>query len=132
GKSTLARQFLAVEGSDLLSDDRIIVRRPNGVWRAYGTPWPGELGIITNASAVLAGILFLSRGEGFRLRTLRPQAALDRLLPATSILWFEPRLLAAQLETCEDLLRQVPAFELAWSPGPAIVDSITGLMKQLP
>lgn len=131
GKSTLARQFLAVGETGLLSDDRIIVRRMNGAWQAYGTPWPGDAGVATNASARLKGILFPARGKDLRLQPLDPQVALERLLPATSILWFEPELLTLQLQTCEHLLRQVPAFELAWSPGPAVVAFIADLANQL-
>jgi hypothetical protein len=131
GKSTLAQQFLATGGAGLLSDDRIIVRGLDSAWQAYGTPWPGDAGVAVNAGAELTGILFPARGEGIRIQRLSPQAALDRLLPATSILWFEPELLTGQFETCERLLRQVPAFELAWSPGPAIVEFVADLMRRL-
>jgi hypothetical protein len=131
GKSTLTRQFLARGRPTLLSDDRIIVREMGGGHLAFGTPWPGDAGVAVNASAPLAAILFPARGKETRIRELSPQAALDRLLPATSILWFEPELLASQLETCERLLRAVPAFELAWSPEAGVVDDVVEFVRRL-
>jgi hypothetical protein len=131
GKSTLTRQFLARDWPTLLSDDRVIVREMGGGHLAFGTPWPGDAGVAVNASAPLAAILFPAKGEETHIRALSPQAALDRLLPATSILWFEPELLAGQLETCERMLREVPAFELAWSPAAGVVDDVLEFVRRL-
>jgi hypothetical protein len=131
GKSTLTRQFLARGWPTLLSDDRIIVREMGGGHLAFGTPWPGDAGVAVNASAPLAAILFPARGDKTSITALSPQAALERLLPATSILWFEPELLASQLETCERLLRAVPAFELAWSPALGVVDDLLEFVRRL-
>jgi hypothetical protein len=131
GKSTLARQFLARGWPALLSDDRIIVREMDGCHVAFGTPWPGDAGVAVNAGAPLAAILFPARGDATRIRELSPQAALDRLLPATSILWFEQELVPDQLATCERLLLNVPAFELSWSPGTGVVDDVQEFARRL-
>jgi hypothetical protein len=131
GKSTLARQFLGRDRSVLLSDDRIIVREIDGRPMAFGTPWPGEAGVAVNAGAPLAAILFPARGGDTRIRELSSQAALDRLLPAASMLWFELELLSGQLETCERLLRDVPAFELSWSPGTGVVEELQEFVRRI-
>jgi hypothetical protein len=131
GKSTLARHFLARGWASLLSDDRIFVRRTNGAHLAFGTPWPGDAGVALNAGAPLVAILFPARGMQTRISELSPQAALERLLPAASILWHEPELLTHQLESCEHLLRDVPAFELAWSPSNGVVDDLHAFLRRL-
>jgi hypothetical protein len=131
GKSTLARQFLARHGSRLLSDDRIIVRRMDGINHAFGTPWPGDAQIAVNESAPLAAILFPARGAGMCIRELSPQNALHRLLPATSILWHEQELFSSQLAFCERLLRDVPAFELAWSPKTGVAGQVLEFVGKL-
>jgi hypothetical protein len=131
GKSTLARQFLASDGSNLLSDDRIIVREIDVGHVAFGTPWPGDAGVAVNASAPLAAILFPAKSSQNRIRRLSPQDALDRVLPATSILWHEQELLFSQLATCERLLRNVPAFELSWSLNTGVVEYVQEFVKRL-
>lgn len=131
GKSTLARQFLARGSTGLLSDDRVIVRGTGRRYAAYGTPWPGDAGVATDAGAPLAALLFPARGVETRIRELEPRAALDRLLPATSMLWHERDLLASQIETCERLLLDIPAFELAWSPGAGVAGDVCEFVGRL-
>jgi hypothetical protein len=122
GKSTCTRQFMARGWPALLSDDRIIVRELGERFRAFGTPWPGDARVAVNASAPLGGIFFLARGDRHAAVPLSPQEALPRLLPVTSLLWFERELLAEQLATCERLLQRTPAFELRFRPTPDLVD----------
>jgi hypothetical protein len=131
GKSTLARQFLAAGWASLLNDDRIIVRQIDGCHVAFGTPWPGDVGVTVNASAPLAAILFPARGAETRINELSPQAALDRLLPCTSILWHEKELLLSQLDACEHLLRDTTAFELSWSLANGVVEDVREFMRRL-
>jgi hypothetical protein len=131
GKSTLAQQFLMRGTSGLLSDDRIIVREMEGRHVAFGTPWPGDAGVAVSDGAPLGAILFPAKGADTCMRELSSQAALDRLLPAASMLWHEQELLTSQLETCERLLGSVPAFELSWSPGAAVVDAVQDFMRHM-
>ena len=42
GKSTLTRLWNQVGDVEILSDDRTIVRKKDGVYWMYGTPWHGE------------------------------------------------------------------------------------------
>src|SRR5258706_10939711 len=41
GKTTTARLWQST-ASDIVSDDRVVVRPENGGWTMYGTPWHGE------------------------------------------------------------------------------------------
>ena len=70
GKSTVAA--LAPEGS-VLTDELSLVRRDDGVWRAYGTPFWGEFRAgDSNTSAPIAGIFRLVQAEENRIAPLRP------------------------------------------------------------
>ena len=69
GKSTVAS--LAPEGS-VLTDEVSLVRREDGVWRAYGTPFWGEFRAgDLNVSAPIAGIFRLVQAENNRVTPLR-------------------------------------------------------------
>ncbi len=69
GKSTVAS--LAPEGS-VLTDELSLVRREDGVWRAYGTPFWGEFRAgDSNTSAPIAGIFRLVQAEENRVTPLR-------------------------------------------------------------
>lgn len=116
GKSTVSRLLGNGHGARFLSDDRVILRRFGGKLSMYGTPWPGDAGIARNESAPLKAICFLRQADGTRLRRLNPDEILERLLPVTSIPWYESRLTEEALSLCEFLIERYPAYELAYRP----------------
>ncbi len=122
GKSTLARLFNASIGQNnpgvlVLSDERIVTRKVNGTFKAYGTPWHGEEGTTRNKCVPLSGIFFLNHGKENRAKPLKPQQALERLLQVTSIPWYDRDVMPGVLLFCEELLTRVPLFEFHFTPG---------------
>ncbi|MDO4982821.1 MAG: hypothetical protein Q4E35_04610 [Eubacteriales bacterium] len=64
GKSTHTAKYLkAFPDAVIINDDKPALRRIDGKWYAYGTPWCGKDGINENMSAPIAGICFLHRGD---------------------------------------------------------------------
>ena len=124
GKSTLTRQFAARQEMGLLSDDRIVVRKKQETFYAYGTPWPGEAGIAVNASAPLAGIFFLAQGTANTITALGVRQALERLLPVTSIPWYDREVVPKMFAFCEDVMTHVPTYELSFTPDRKVVEVV--------
>lgn len=129
GKSTLATHLAGREGIRLLSDDRIALRKDGGRFLAYGTPWPGEQGAALNESAPLSGVYFLCHADADEIVPLRPQEAAERLMPVTSIPWYDPEPMTRILQVLDVLVARVPAFEFRFKPGPeamALLESQAG------
>jgi|MudIll2142460700_1097286.scaffolds.fasta_scaffold03193_7 hypothetical protein len=124
GKSTLIRQFLAKQRGEVLSDDRIVVRMVDGTFTAYGTPWPGDAAIAANKSVPLSGIFFVSHGGDNRVREISRKEAFERLLPVTSIPWYDKEMTEKLLVFCEDMVSHVPAYELYFRPNGEVVDIV--------
>ncbi len=122
GKSTLSLLLSGQSDINLLSDDRMAVRKTGSSYRAFGTPWPGNAGIAINRDMPLSAVLFLRHAEHSRIEAVSSQEALERLLPVASILWYERQIVPAVLSWCEDLFSQIPAFELRFRPDPEVVD----------
>lgn len=112
GKSTLSRFLSLDKNVELLNDDRMVVRKRKGRFRAYGTPWPGELGVVNNRSAPLSGLFFIHQGSTHRIRKIEPSEALERLLPVASIPWYDRTIVPRMLNFCEDLMGSIPAYDL--------------------
>ncbi len=113
GKSThirLWREHLPLPVT-VVNGDKPIVRRVDGRYFAYGTPWSGKEDWQTNTSVPLTGLCFLERGEQNTIQRLAPQEAVIRLLKQV---YLPP--VAAQtarvLEMADELLRQTPAYLL--------------------
>ncbi len=122
GKTTISRQFVAKGYSDMLSDDRVVVRKIGNLFRIYGTPWPGEGGIAINKSFPFAGIFFLSHGDSNRIEELNPQKVLERLLPVVSVPWYDSETMTTILSFCEDLISRIPTHTLHFRPDKEVVD----------
>lgn len=122
GKSTLTRLFAGRVHVELLSDDRIVAVKDDGRFMSYGTPWPGEEGIAANKGAPLSGLFFISHGLQNCIEDIRPQKALERLLPVVSIPWYDRETMARILLFCEDLISNVPSYELHFKPGAGAAD----------
>lgn len=123
GKSTLARQFMQQEGSrrSVLSDDRMIVRQVGGNFRAYGTPWPGEEGAALNRSMSLSAILFLAHGERNKISEIDKKEALERVLPVTSIPWYDSQVMEKVLHFGEEMLANIPCYEIQFVPDAQVI-----------
>jgi hypothetical protein len=122
GKSTLSRNLICQEGIDILSDDRIAVRKTTDGFDAYGTPWPGEAGIAINRRVPLVGIFFIRHALENKVIEFDSRAGIRRLLPVTSIPWYDRNAMPKILDFCEDLISRTPTYELSFKPGAEVVD----------
>lgn len=132
GKSTISRLFAAegLRGMErlVLSDDRIIVREIDGCWTCWGTPWPGDAGYAENVGVPLKALMFLHKAGETRITPLAPGQAARRLFPTISCPWYDKDRLPHVLETCEHLLRTIPAFEFAFTPDQRAIEAFTGFV----
>lgn len=122
GKSTLSKQFTSKAHMEILSDDRIAVRKTDNIFKTFGTPWPGEGKIAVNKNAPLAGIFFITHGNNNRISEIGPQQALEKLLPVVSIPWYDRKIMTKILLMCESLTSGIPAYELYFKPDTGIAD----------
>ena len=115
GKSTLSRKF-ELHGHEVLSDDRIAVRKIKEDFRMFGTPWSGEAGIAKNKDLPLQGIFFIRHGEENTVRKILPAEAVERLMPVTSIPWYDKSALNQILIFFDEFVSACPAYDLCFRP----------------
>lgn len=110
GKSTHTAKYLkAFPGAEIINDDKPALRRIDGCWYAYGTPWCGKDGINENTSAPIAGICFLHRGDEQlrRLGALEAVGYLHKHANGRS----NPEQAQKVMRLLNKLIREVPVFE---------------------
>lgn len=115
GKTTMAR--LAPPDAEVLTDEASYVRKVDGRYFAYGTPFAGELGVPgKNVSAPIAALYLLKKGPGNRLDEIAPAEAVGRLL--RNILFFaqQPELVRDVFEAACSFVAAVPVFQLTFFP----------------
>ncbi len=131
GKSTLTELLAGAPDLAPLSDDRVIVRRSVNGARVFGTPWPGEADVAANHHAKLGAMVILRQANQNGFRELSPGQALERLLPTVSILWYDEELTTAALAWIDELLREVPAYELSFRRDGGVAETVDELFSQL-
>ena len=118
GKSTHTRLWQQVfgEAAQIINDDKPALRRLDGQWFAYGTPWCGKDHINVNRKVPLQGICFLKRGEENRIRRLAPLEATAAILTQTMRKFKQVEYLDLLLSHVDKLVREIPIYELECLP----------------
>lgn len=130
GKSTTTRLWTEREDVDVLSDDRIIVRRdPSnpGRMRIYGTPWHGEAMYASPESARLSRILILQHGHGNALIPLSSSEAAAELFARSFVPFHRHEYVDSALEFLQELVEAVPVYRYEFEPDQRAVDTILNL-----
>lgn len=122
GKSTLAKGVADSGKFELLSDDRIVLRKFKDDFKAFGTPWPGDAGNALNKSYPLKGIFFIEQSPYNRKVKINSEKAVEKILSVSSIAWYDSELVSEMLSFCEELILNVPVYELHCGPDIRIED----------
>lgn len=113
GKSTHILQWRRAFGKEIfvVNGDKPIVRRKNGVWYAYGTPWCGKENLQTNTSAPLAAVCFIKRSPENSITRLDLNLAAEKIMHQI-IVPKDPLMAMTTLELLDKMIRSVPVWEL--------------------
>jgi hypothetical protein len=124
GKSTLSRLWAKRRGVEILSDDRVIVRRQNGSLRLYGTPWHGEEAFAARGGVELSRIFFIRHGSQNHIRKLPVAGAVRKMLKCSFPPLWDAGGMAAALELFHHVGGAVPCAELAFVPDHTAIDFV--------
>jgi hypothetical protein len=132
GKSTTARLWKRhVPGARLLSDDRVVLRPGRRGVRVYGTPWHGDGGFATPASAPLGALFFLRHGKKTRLVPVGTAEAAARLFARSFPPPWDTEGLEGALDACADAAAARPAFDLFFRPDRTAVAAVRAVVRGL-
>jgi hypothetical protein len=128
GKSTTTRLWTEREDVEVLSDDRIIVRRDTpddpSRMRMYGTPWHGEAMYASPGSAPLARIFVLEHGHGNILTRLSPSQAVAELFARSFVPFHRHEYVDSALQFLQEVVDAVPVYHFSFEPDERAVDTI--------
>lgn len=118
GKSTHTRLWQKAFGerAQVFNDDKPVLRRLDGKWYAYGTPWCGKDGINQNKKVPLAGICFLEQSKENKIRRLQGNDIFQRIFRQTIYRIHTPKKMELLLENMDLLIREIPIYLLENRP----------------
>jgi hypothetical protein len=124
GKSTTARLWQAQSGVQLLSDDRIILRKIDGRYYMYGTPWHGDAGVASAACAPLSSIFLLEQSPTHQLVPLSQAQAAAELFARCFVPHYCEQGLRFTLSFFDELSRSIPCSTFRFAPTENAVEAI--------
>jgi hypothetical protein len=124
GKSTLARLWAQKQGIEILSDDRVIVRRQNGSFYLYGTPWHGDEAFAAPGGVELSRIFFIRHGPRNDIRKLSAAGAVREMLKCSFPPLWDAAGTAAALELFHGVATSVASAELTFVPDSRVIDFV--------
>ena len=137
GKSTTTRLWKRQVPVDVLSDDRIIVRRaftdsarsvgqecPTHMFLMHGTPWHGEAAFASSGRAPIRRIFLLEHGPGNRIEPLSRSSAVGELLARSFTPFYQPRFVDPVLALLEELVESLPCYRFQFVPDHSAVERI--------
>jgi hypothetical protein len=132
GKSTMADLWKGRAGATILSDDRVIVRKRDGRFWAYGTPWHGDVSICSPERVPLDHIFVLRHGAETRIRRLEGPSALASLFVRSFATYWHPQGLDFSLGFLGRVSSEVPCHELEFLPDPTAIDFVRAVCDGQP
>ena len=129
GKSTLATMWDQENGIDILSDDRVIVRKQGREFRVYGTPWHGEASFGSPREARLERIFFLSHGRENSVKDMTGIDPVSHLLTCSFPPLWDSQGMEVALEFFSQVAAQVPCKELSFKPEKSVLALVKKIVK---
>jgi hypothetical protein len=129
GKSTLARMWAQENGVDILSDDRVIVRKQDREFRVFGTPWHGEAAFGSPRETILERIFFLSHGKENSVKDVKGLDPVSHLLTCSFPPLWDSQGMEFALEFFSQLASQVPCQELSFRPEKSALALVKKISK---
>jgi hypothetical protein len=128
GKTTISRLWHGVPGVKVLSDDRVIVRKRDGQFWMYGTPWAGDAGFASPTSVPLERIFVLAHTSQNSVADLKPPEVVADLLQRSFLTFWDAAGMEYSLGLLDELSHALPCHSLGFAPDRQIVDFVRNVL----
>ena len=113
GKSTHRSLWMKNFGDrvTVINDDKPLVRKIDGIFYVYGTPWKGKEGFGENIRVPAKALCFLSRAKENSIGEIDTISVVSKMLNQT-VRPAQPELMSKLLDLIDGFLSQVDCFDL--------------------
>lgn len=124
GKSTQAELWRRCRGAEVVNGDRALVRKANGVWTAFGSPYCGTSDICLDVAAPIRAVVILGQGPENIARPASVREGLAALLDGLSYDAWDHSQVGAVMALAEDLICRIPIIRLDCRPDEGAVEAL--------
>jgi hypothetical protein len=121
GKSTIAELWRSQSGSTVLSDDRVIVRKKDGQFWIYGTPWHGDVPAHDPVTVPLSQIFIIQHARQNQISPLKPVECASRLFVRSFPTFWYSQGVEFSIDFLGQLTQEVLCTELGFIPDESLI-----------
>lgn len=132
GKSTQADLWKKYEDADIYNGDRTIIRKIDGKYYGFGSPYAGSSGIYRNESAPIKVIVVIEQGPDNVIRRLHGREAFLPLFRETLMNTWNKEYMEKMTDLLMDVACQIPVYHLSCRPDQGAVNTVKNeILKEL-
>ncbi|MFC1948007.1 hypothetical protein ACFLXY_08830 [Chloroflexota bacterium] len=124
GKSTMANLWKKREDTTVIGDECIVIRRVNGQFWIYGTPWYSSAKIASSQGAPLKRVLSIKHSHDNYVTPLKGSEAVATLTAQSFSDYWENSSLINVLELLNNIVERVPCHELGFVPDESVMEYV--------
>lgn len=127
GKSTTARLWYKHSKAKVLNDDRMVIRKVNGNFFIFGTPWHGDFRDYLKSipdKAKLKSIFFIYHNSKNKINYLQSKKAFGYLYPNIFPTFWNKENLERQINLCQDLVSSIPSYKLGFKKDKSVISVV--------
>lgn len=124
GKSTQAALWEKYRGAETVNGDRALLRKKDGKWYAWGSPYCGTSDICKNVSLPLRAVVILSKAKESTAGKADAKKALAALLDGCSFDTWDKTAVSGVLELCSSIVTDIPFYSLSCLPDESAVTAL--------
>lgn len=116
GKSTQAGLWEQFAGAETLNGDRSMIRRVDGVWTAFGSPFAGTSGIYRNEHAPIRALIVLRQAPENTIRRLSLAEAFRAIYSESVVPRWHQDAHQRVISLVTEIVSEMPVYLLACTP----------------
>lgn len=130
GKTTQAKLWRTYRNAEIICNDRVLIRKSDGVWRSHGYPIDGSEPVVSNQVNLLGGIVILQQGAENEAKRLTSGKAISLLMRQVVIDAWSSEARNQVLDRLAELVTDVPVFLLSCTPDEGAVIELEKNLKE--
>ena len=128
GKSTQAELWRVHRGAEIVNGDRALLRKRDGRWCAWGSPYCGTSGIFKNRVFPIAAVVLLSQAPENQIRPATAREMLAGLLDCCSFAPWDREQMERVMDITQSFMEEIPFYKLACLPDVSAVEALEDIL----
>lgn len=116
GKSTQADLWAKYAGVEIINGDRVLLRKRENIWHAYGYPSCGSSNMCMNRTLPIGAIVLLEKGDENLICEMSMTNKIRSLVVAIEVYRWDLNEVEQSLRLAQDIAMEVPVLKLVCRP----------------